>query len=677
MIGGPPKFDLSRIDEIENIWIPTRDGTLLAARLWLPKDAAPVPAILEYIPYRKRDLMRERDEPMHRFYALSGYASLRVDLRGSGDSQGILTDEYAPIELQDALDIIDWIAGQPWCDGGVGMTGISWGGFNALQVAALRPPALKAVISLCASDDRYSDDAHFKGGCLMNENLQWGSILTLYNALPPDPVIVGDAWREMWQARLDALDLFPAKWMAHPLRDAYWRQGSVCEDYAAISCAVYAIGGWADGYSNAVPRLMAGLSCPRKGLIGPWGHAYPHLAVPGPNIGYLQEAVRWWDHWLKGADTGIMVEPMLRTWIQDPVPPQPQHRIRPGRWVAEDCWPSPNIKPLEFHLHPGRLKPEPGPAGIQTLSSPQTLGLRAGEWCGFGSDGEAAGDQRTDDGGSLIFDSDRFEEPCDLLGAPVIELEAMSDRLAALIVARLCDIAPDGASSLISYGMLNLTHRARHARADPLVPGNWMPVNLQLDDLGHRIVPGHRIRLALSTTYWPMLWPSPEPVLLSVRVGTARLTLPQRPYTDKDDTLPPFEAPIAAPGITYRNIEPLEMHRSVAIDLTTNEMVHTLTSDGGEFGGAALAALDEIDLELSYHQTKRFRIIEGDPLSAQAAYNQTAMLRREDWQVHLACDISLTATSDEFHVTCRFVAHDGDEIALQREWSVPVPRGLL
>ena len=325
------------IREIENVWIPMSDGCRIAARLWLPAIAAsePVPAILEYIPYRKRDFTRARDEPIHRYFASRGYAAIRVDIRGSGDSEGVLADEYTPQEHDDALEIIDWIAAQPWCSGAVGMMGISWGGFNSLQVAALRPPALKAIITLCSTDDRYADDAHYMGGCLLNENMQWGWVLMLYAALPPDPEIVGERWREMWRQRIDSLECFPFLWAAHQWRDDYWRHGSVCEDYAAIECPVYAIGGWADGYSNAIPRLLAGLSCPRKGLIGPWAHVFPHDGVPGPAIGFLQQAVCWWDHWLRGVDTGIMAEPMFRVWMQDSVAPQPQYAERPGRWVAE------------------------------------------------------------------------------------------------------------------------------------------------------------------------------------------------------------------------------------------------------------------------------------------------------------------------------------------------------
>ena len=264
-----------------------------------------------------------------------GYASVRVDLRGSGDSDGLLSDEYSAQEHADGVEVIAWLAAQPWCSGSVGMFGISWGGFNSLQIAALRPPALQAIMTLCASDDRYTDDAHYMGGCLLTENLQWGSIFMVNQALPPDPEIVGEAWREQWRERLEHLPNFPELWLRQPWRGDYWRAGSVRDHIERINVPVYAIGGWADGYSNAVPRLLASLRSPCKGLIGPWAHTFPHHGVPGPAIGFLQEAVRWWDRWLKGIDNGIEREPVLRVWMQEAVKPEPQYDIMPGRWVAE------------------------------------------------------------------------------------------------------------------------------------------------------------------------------------------------------------------------------------------------------------------------------------------------------------------------------------------------------
>ncbi|RYE54947.1 MAG: CocE/NonD family hydrolase, partial [Rhizobiaceae bacterium] len=206
---------------VDPVFIPMPDGTRLAATIWLPDDAddRPVPAILELIPYRRRDGTVFRDMKMHPYVAGHGFACCRVDIRGSGDSEGILPDEYTAQEQDDACAIIAWLAEQSWCTGAVGMTGISWGGFNALQVAARRPPALKAVIALCCSDDRYADDVHYFGGNLLTEDGMWSSFILGLGALPPDPQIVGAKWRDMWRERLEASTCWSDVWMRHQRRD--------------------------------------------------------------------------------------------------------------------------------------------------------------------------------------------------------------------------------------------------------------------------------------------------------------------------------------------------------------------------------------------------------------------------------------------------------------------------
>ena len=297
-----------KVVEFPDMAIVMPDGCRLSARVWMPEDAAekPVPAILEHLPYRKRDGTTARDALTHPYFAGHGYAGVRVDMRGNGDSEGLMDDEYSEQELQDAVDVIAWLAAQPWCSGKVGMMGISWGGFNALQVAAKQPPALKAIITLCSTDDRYADDIHYKGGLLLNENMGWGATMLSYSSRPPDPALVGDnKWRDMWLDRLEHEPFLPAVWLKHQRRDAYWKRGSVCEDFSAIKAATLAVGGWGDGYKNAVSRLVQGIDAPVKGIVGPWIHKYPHFAVPNPAIGFLQEALRWWDRWLKDIDTGV------------------------------------------------------------------------------------------------------------------------------------------------------------------------------------------------------------------------------------------------------------------------------------------------------------------------------------------------------------------------------------
>lgn len=665
------------VEVIENEWITLADGCRLAARIWRPDNALdePVPALLEFLPYRKRDFMRHRDEPMHGYFAAHGYASVRVDLRGSGDSDGLLSDEYTLQEHADGAEVIGWLAAQPWCSGKVGMFGISWGGFNALQVAALQPPALQAIISLCASDDRYSDDAHYMGGCLLTENLQWGSIFMVNQALPADPEIVGEAWRAQWRERLENLPNFPELWTKQQWRGDYWREGSVSDHIERIKVPVYAIGGWADGYSNAVPRLLSTLQSPSKGLIGPWAHNFPHQARPGPEIGFLQEALRWWDRWLKDIDNGIEREPRLRVWLQEAVKPEPQYDTIPGRWIAEPEWPSNNITASEWFLSTNGCTREPGEAEEQIVSSPQSCGIRGGEWCAFGSDGEMPRDQRPDDGFSQTWDTPRLKERIEILGAPRVRLVLRSDQPTANLIVRVCDVAPDGTSLRVSYGVLNLTHRNSHAEPAPLVPGEQVTVNLQLNDIAHAFPKGHRIRVGVSTAYWPIVWPSSSTPCLHIMNGESVLTLPVRKPREEDARLQPFEAPAMGESGTMKRVRLHQFSRKLAIDLTTNRFHYEL--NGTEFSDASLVHLEDIDLRIGYTMNKCFEIGEDDPLSAKEIIEVRSTLTRGGWRVTIRLSMTQTADADTFFFNGRLEADEGTERFFERDFNVRVPRRLV
>lgn len=669
-----------RVREVENAWIPLPDGTRLAARLWLPETGRPVAAVLEYLPYRKRDLTRLRDDQMHRWFAGHGIACARVDLRGTGDSDGIFTDEYSRQEHEDALHAIDWLAGQDWCSGAVGMIGISWGGFNALQIAALRPPALKAIITLCASDDRYADDAHYMGGCLLMENLQWGSILMHYAALPPDPELIeedrrGEDWRTVWRRRLEAVRPFPALWMEHQSRDDYWRYGSVCEDFGAIACPVLAVGGWADGYSNAVPRLLAGLRAPARGIVGPWAHVFPYDAVPGPSIGFLQEALRWWREWLEGQPTGVMDEPRYRVWMQDSVLPQPQYRDRPGRWVAEAEWPSPRIRPQVLHLAGNGLLPEAGNDDLEfSLQSPQVTGFFGGEWCAFGADGEMPMDQRPDDGRSLCFDSAPLDAPLEILGAPQLRLRVSVDQPAAFLAVRLCDVFPDGASARVSFGILNLCHRNGHDRVEPLVPGEVYAIAIGLNDIAHSFPAGHSIRIGISTAYWPMVWPSPAPVTATLRTAGSSLTLPVRPPRAEDAALRPFPPAEMAATREHLRLHPGRFRRTIERDLVSGDTVYTLLDEGADVGDAALVRIEAIGLDAGVSFLKRCRIEDQDPTHAAAEVVQRTRLSRGGWHIRLETRTRLTADREMFRFHAEQEAFEGQQSVSLRSWDLPIRR---
>ncbi len=641
-----------------------RDGCRLSARLWLPAGAqsAPVPALLEAIPYRKRDGTRLRDEPMHHWFAGHGYAAVRLDVRGSGDSEGLLLDEYSEVELHDICDVLAWIARQPWCDGKLGMMGKSWGGFNALQVAAMRPPELCAVLSVCASDDRYADDVHYMGGCLLVENVTWAAVMFTLGAQPPDPELRDD-WRSAWLERLASEPSFAETWLRHQRRDAYWKRGSVCEDYAAIRCPVFAVGGWADAYSNAVPRLLASLDVPTRGLIGPWAHLYPHDGVPGPAIGFLQEALRWWDLHLKGVSGVLDDEPAYRVWMQAGETPRAHYTTRAGRWVGERTWPSARIEPEPWSLGRGTLTAGGGSGGAQEaecldLCSPQSTGLAAGSWCAFGLRGEMPRDQREDDAKSLVFDSAPLEESFEILGAPALTLTLTSDRPLAFVVARLNDVAPDGSSTRVTYGVLNLTHRDGHEQPQALEPGRQYTVRLELNDVAHSFASGHRLRLALSNSYWPIVWPSPEPVRLGVYPAASGLTLPVRPPAAEDADLRPFDPPESGPPAPHTDIDPGVIERTITRDVTNGEVTLTITMDLVD-GEPACTRLDEIGLEHGHGMRERFTIVDGDPLSARVDLRHVVVLRRGAWGVHLETRTRVSADEQELHLETELEAWEG------------------
>jgi putative CocE/NonD family hydrolase len=664
------------VSVLENVLIPRSDGVRLAARIWLPADAttSPVPAILEYLPYRQADRMRDRDEPMHRYFAGHGFAAVRVDLRGTGDSEGVLLDEYHRQEIEDALEVIAWIRSQPWCAGNVGMMGISWGGFNALQVAAKRPEGLTAVVSVCASDDRYADDAHYMGGCLLNENLVWGSALFTLEALPPDPRVWGERWRELWRERLEAATLFPERWLRHQHRDDYWKHGSVCEDYDAIACPVYAVGGWADAYTNSVPRLLARLRVPRKGLVGPWAHAYPHLATPGPAIGFLQELRRWWDRWLLGSENGIMNEPQYRVFMPEPVAPSRRGRDVPGRWVAEAEWPSSRIESRAYAIGVKGLEEEPrGEAAIFTVSSTLATGSAAGSWCPFGSPAELPSGQAEDDLRSLVFDSQLLHERFEILGACELRLRLASDSPGGLIAARLEDVFPDGDSARVTYALLNLTHREGHEDPQALAPGEVYDVTLRFKDAAHAFLPGHRVRLALSTAYWPIAWPHPWLFTLTVQTQGSRLELPVRPPRAEDTHLPPFEEPEGAPELETTELHPSATVKSFSSS-ASGESLYRVSTDVNEDDGPALTRIEETRMEHGHSTVEEFSIAESDPLSAKAKIFHDAVFRRDGWSTRVRTRTRMVSDSSDFHLEAEIEAFEGDRRVYHRTWSVSVPR---
>ncbi len=643
--------------EVPDQRIAMPDGVQLSARLWRQAGVGPVPAVIEMIPYRKRDGTAARDEAIHPWIAAQGYACLRVDLRGTGDSEGVLTDEYTAEELADACAVIAWAAAQPWCTGAVGMMGKSWGAFNALQVAALQPPALKAVIAVCGTVDRFGDDIHFKGGCLLAENFGWASVMLSYSSRPADPALRAD-WREDWLRRLDANPCLAPRWAGHQTRDAYWRHGSVCEDWSRLTVPILAIGGWADGYMNMVGALVRNASGPVRGIVGPWVHLYPHMAVPGPRIGFLTEAVRWWDRWLKDLPTGVEDDPALRLYLQDHAPPDPSAQSHAGQWIGLPARPA--TATLTLPLGPGGL-------GLETrlparIASPQTLGAAAGEYFPTGDHAEMSGDQAADDALSLCFDGPALTKPMTLVGRATLRLALTLDQPVGMVVARLCDVASDGTSARIAHGMLNLCHRAGSVNPQPLEPGQPVQVALTLDAMAHRLQPGHRLRLALSTAYWPFLWPSPRSAVLTLTAGS--LGLPILPEA-APEWQPP--RPERLPPPRQRTLRPSAWSRQTEVDPVTGRQTLSIHDDTGEVEEPhGLSHGDTVD--------EVWEITPDDPLSARATIRWEQRLSRGDWRVRTVVETEMTGTETDVRMRARLTAFEGDEQVFQRDWDDQVPR---
>lgn len=661
------KNTLREIEELEDMGITMSDGTRLSARVWRPVDAGddPVPAILEYLPYRKRDGTCARDALSHPWMAKRGYACIRVDIRGNGDSQGLMEDEYTQQELDDAVEVVHWLATQPWCSGAVGMMGISWGGFNALQVAAMQPAPLKAIITLCSTVDRYADDIHFKGGCLLNENLGWGATMWCFSSRAPDPALVGEAWREMWLGRLRAQPFLPETWLRHQTRDEYWQHGSICEDFSAVKTPTLAISGWGDSYMNTVPQLVENLDTVVKGINGPWIHKYPHFAIPGPRIGFLQEALRWWDRWLKGIENGAEDDPDYRAYLMDGTAPETKSLFRPGRWVAETEGATAHLPVTTLTLSDAGLGLN-GPLSAR-VCSPLHTGMDCGEYGSFWAGPELPGDQRLDDALSVTFDSAPLPERMDIVGAPRLRLRLSADKPQAQIAVRLNHVLPDGTSARITWGVLNLSHRDSHAAPQALEPGRLYDIALDLDHIAYRVPAGHRLRVAISSSYWPMIWPAPERATLTLDSGA--LDLPLRPSGETDEWVFPPED--ADPPWQIRTLREGANTRRTEIDKATGHVRLSIIDDAGLVEdmehGAVSGTIARED----------WVIHPDDPLSARGSCHWTAETGRGDLSLRTETRCEMWSDAEHFHLKAAIEAYENDTLIYENVKASKIRRNML
>jgi uncharacterized protein len=519
---------------VHRIMIEAHDGVPLALTLHLPDGDGPFATLMEALPYRMDDLTSSYDDSYFRFVREGGFAVVRFDLRGTGSSGGTLVDEYTDLERDDLRTVIAWIAEQPWSTGRVGMFGTSYSGFNSLHMAADDVPQLGAIAAMYATDDRYTDDVHYCGGVLRALDLiDYPLYMVPMNALPPVPSRWGDDWEAEWHRRVDVSPPWLLEWLRHPLDDETWRRGSVRlgsegEGYGRIDCPTMLIAGWADGYRNNTFRTVERLEVPWRLLAGPWVHKDPSTARPGPNVDSDREIMAFFHEHLRDGEPSSAHR--AQVFVRRPTPPQPDLAHHDGTWHEFDTWPAPGSRTVQ------RRVTAPGATGIQVdeMDVRGDTGMWAWNSCAGGLPWGQPLDQRPDNAASITYDWTHAEETM-LLGNASVSLRVRSSASVGHVSVKLCDVAPDGTSTLITRGMLDLTQvgcwpsdsfGVPGREPSPLVPGDWLDARIGFEATTWTFVPGHRLRLAIAGTDWPNCWPPGEPFSLGVDRGSVVIDLP-------------------------------------------------------------------------------------------------------------------------------------------------------
>lgn len=651
-------------------FVSMSDGIRLAATLYLPGGDGPWPAILEALPYRKDDLTASY-RPEYVCLAEAGYVVCRVDVRGTGTSEGVAEDEYPEVEQRDMNEVIAWLASQDWSTGAVGMYGTSYSGFNSIQVAMTRPPALRAIIPIYATDDRYADDVHYFGGALKALDLvDYPAYMTAMNALPPAPSLYGEGWREVWEKRVHENEPWVVRWLEEQTFGPYWQHGSLRPNYDAIEAATMIVAGWADGYTNNSLRTMAGLRCPKRLILGPWAHASAETSLPGPNADLVPEMLRWWDRWLKGIDNGVDEEPPIVLFVRRSTRPRPDLAEVRGEWRYEPGWPLERSGELPLPLR-NAITSGRAPSETDVLEVRGDVGWTAWISCAGHLPYGQPQDQRPDEAFSLVYEWPPLDEELEILGHPRVELTLSSSAPVAFLSAKLCDVFPDGTSALVTRGLLNLTHRESRELPSSLEPGTPYHVTVEMEVTSWVFEPGHRIRLDLAGTDWPNAWPPPAPVSLTVERGGSALILPTvagpAPF-DVRPVLPP-------------STRPQERHES-AKGNTSEGVVWRIEHDVLE--GETRAVAGSSGVTEAEGERPRFReeyegtvaVSTADPGHARAESRSAFTIEWPQATVASEARQVIRSDAEAYHLTVELDVMEDGELRWSRRWGRRIPRRL-
>ena len=640
-----------------------QDGTKLAVTYFMPTpkyDGEKFPPILELLPYRKDDLFYARDYPLYSYFAKRGFAMTKVDIRGTGSSEGkIPPREYSDIELNDAIDIIDQLSKKDWSNGNVGMWGISWGGFNAIQVAMKKPPALKAILAMCASDDLFYDDVHYIDGAYHVD--QYEIRIDTKHGLPNSNNYKLD--KKYFKERFNAYPWF-LTYLKQQKDGDFWRKNSLRFDYSRLKTPTFLIGGLLDGYKDSIPRMLQNMKdVPMKALMGPWIHCWPDNGTPGPTYEWRHEVSRWWNYWLKGVDTGIMNEPRFTLFVRDSHLPDPNLEMTPGHWRYEE-WP---IKRTEWEkYYPGKnnmLLKEKGISGTNKLKYLPGYGFPAGYWWG-----EPTGDMRPADAGSLIYDSEIVEDKIEIIGFPKMNLQVSTTAKLANWIVRLEDVNPNGEVSLVTGGLINGSQIKSRLEPEYLVPNKKYNIEVPLHFTTWTFQPGHKIRIAVSNSMFPMIWPTPYSMTTSLYFGlnSTSLELPVIPYQQTETPkLLPSEAresrkdakSLGSKGWPY-------LYRSI-VDINIGKTtVEWKGESESEIKGNKFFFSDET----LYHTN------ESDPANSGFHGETVRKIQLKDRNLQLKTIINLQSDVKNFNVKFTRQIYEDNKLIKSRDWEEVIPR---
>jgi hypothetical protein len=621
-----------------DVRITMRDGIELSADVYRPNRPGRFGALLEHIPYRKDDLRAAQDRGQNIHLVSAGFVCVRLDVRGTGSSQGVAQDEYTEAEQLDGVEVVAWMAEQEWCNTRVGSWGKSYGGFSCIQLAARRPPALRAIAPVYATDDRYSDDMHYDGGAVCAFELSNYPIRMIgMNALPPGDG-EGEEFERRWRARIQETPAWVVRWLTEQADGPYWRNGSLRPDYARIECPVFIVSGWHDGYRTAGLRMAHRLSAPWQLLAGPWTHIAPDRGEPAPKYPFIRELIAFFRAHLD--ESGAAVE-RRRTiaFIEEHDSPLAAHERVSGAWISSDAWPDAS----------GATTLVLGAPAVAPATA--AVGVGTGNWCPPPPDGGLFGDQCADEAKSACFESPPLQEPVSVLGAPRVRLRIDHPGPRALVSVKLNDVSPAGESQPVTRGAINV---ACAGGAD---------IELDLMATGWRFRPGHRIRIAVAANDWPCLWPlpplAPVEVTSAVELELPGLPADARPHVPEGDTVSVLW-PQARTSARPSRWEVVDDHAAGRAGIDAEDW------SAFELPGEGIACK-----EGHVYST---RVDGADPLSARVEGRTHFGLRRPGLAVVSEASGTFTCTEDEFVVELRLeVTRDGRPFA-QREWHERIAR---